>query len=245
MGAIPETAKVGSAHQTLADAVTNELRELIVDGAFPAGMRLVEHNLADQLEVSRVPLREAIMQLEAEGLVRRIPRRGTVVATLTATDVVELFDVRESLEALAAGLAALRAKPSDLAVLARHLDQAQLLAERGEAKEIARHNVAFHAEIIKIAGSALLESMMSPLQSRMRWLFRILTASDQDQDVMCQEHSEIYNVIASGDREHAEKLAREHIARTREPTLRVLRAQTALEDANIDSVPPSLPDIAK
>src|SRR3954468_19170524 len=100
MSTIRETAKVGSAHQTLADAVTNELRELIVDGVFPAGMRLVEHNLADQLEVSRVPLREAIMQLEAEGLVRRIPRRGTVVATLTATDVVELFEVRESLEAL-------------------------------------------------------------------------------------------------------------------------------------------------
>jgi DNA-binding GntR family transcriptional regulator len=241
MSAFRETAKVGSAHPTLADAVTNELRELIVDGVLSAGTRLVEHNLADQLAVSRVPLREAIKQLEGEGLVRRIPRRGTVVATLTATDVDELFDVRESLEALAAGLAALRADRADLAILAGYLDQAQLLSQRGEANEIARLNVTFHAGIIKMARSTLLEGLMAPLQSRMRWLFRILTASNQDQVLMCQEHSEIYEGIASGDRQRAEKLAREHIARTREPTLRVLRAQTG----NVDSFSLPTPDVAR
>ena len=223
---ISPLTRVGEQHRTLRDAVLDELRELIVEGVLPQGARLVEHDLAEQFAVSRVPLREAILQLEAEGLVRKLPRRGSVVATLTAKDVADLLDIREALEGLAAARTAQLSADADRAVLRQRLDQARTAADRGDVSVVARLNLAFHADLVRIADNDLLTTMVAPLQSRMRWLFRLLTTGTGDPGVMCREHSTIYDAIAAGDRDRAERLAREHVANTREPTLRLLRALT-------------------
>ena len=101
---------IGAADRPLSMQIYESLREAIIEGRIAPGTRLREQALADEFDVSRVPLREAIPQLEAEGFVRTLPRRGTVVTHLTMRDIHDLFDIRESLEALAARLAELESK---------------------------------------------------------------------------------------------------------------------------------------
>nr|WP_254896839.1 GntR family transcriptional regulator [Amycolatopsis sp. Hca4] len=113
--------------------VREELRERILTGRLRPGDRLVERELAEDLGVSRVPVREAIRSLEAEGfLVVQSPRR-VVVRQLARVDVEELFDVREALEGLAAGLAASRASAAELKRLERALADAARATSRGDA----------------------------------------------------------------------------------------------------------------
>lgn len=144
--------------------VREELRERILTGRLRPGDRLVERELAEDLGVSRVPVREAIRSLEAEGfLVVQSPRR-VVVRQLARVDVEELFDVREALEGLAAGLAASRAGAAELKRLERVLADAARATARGDAARITVLNSRFHDEIVAIAGNALLTTMLQPLE---------------------------------------------------------------------------------
>lgn len=220
--AVREPVKVGQQHQTLRDAVVDELRTLIIEGTLDPGQRLIERELATQLDVSRIPLREAILQLESEGLVQRLPRRGSVVAVLTREDVGELFDIREALEALAAGLAAVRRDPDALARLRRNLDQVAAATTRRQAGMVARLNVLFHQDIVQASGNKTLVAMMAPLHSRMHWLFRMAAASTSDLAALGGNHAEIYEAIAGGHRATAERLTRRHVIEMREPTLAFL-----------------------
>ncbi|WP_320781998.1 GntR family transcriptional regulator, partial [Streptomyces sp. CRN 30] len=108
----------GAPRGSLCGRAYDTLRRRIVEGELQPGQRLVERDLAAELEVSRIPLREALRLLEADGLVVLVPRRGALVAPFAPADVRHLFDVRESLEALAARLAAGRTGPAGLARLA-------------------------------------------------------------------------------------------------------------------------------
>ena len=89
-------------YRTLNDIVTDQLREAILSGQFPPGTTLNQRDIADQLSVSRMPVREAFRALELEGLIRGLPRRKAVVVTLQPEDVADIFDILATLEARAA-----------------------------------------------------------------------------------------------------------------------------------------------
>ncbi|WP_410573556.1 GntR family transcriptional regulator [Amycolatopsis sp. cmx-4-61] len=198
--------------------VREELRERILTGRLRPGDRLVERELADDLGVSRVPVREAIRSLEAEGfLVVQSPRR-VVVRQLARVDVEELFDVREALEGLAAGLAAARAGAAELKRLERVLADAGRATARGDAARITVLNSRFHDEIVAIAGNALLTTMLQPLEGRLRWL----TSQNEHWTELLDEHRRLYEAIASRDAERAKASAVEHVRVNREVTLRSL-----------------------
>ncbi|MET9001651.1 GntR family transcriptional regulator [Amycolatopsis sp. NPDC004169] len=198
--------------------VREELRERILTGRLRPGDRLVERELAEDLGVSRVPVREAIRSLEAEGfLVVQSPRR-VVVRQLARVDVEELFDVREALEGLAAGLAASRASAAELKRLERALADAARATARGDAARITVLNSRFHDEIVAIAGNALLTTMLQPLEGRLRWL----TSQNEHWAELLDEHRRLYEAIASGDAERAKASAVEHVRVNREVTLRSL-----------------------
>ncbi|WP_410614635.1 GntR family transcriptional regulator [Amycolatopsis sp. lyj-109] len=201
--------------------VREELRERILTGRLRPGDRLVERELAEDLGVSRVPVREAIRSLEAEGfLVVQSPRR-VVVRQLARVDVEELFDVREALEGLAAGLAAERAGAAGLKGLARVLADAARATARGDAARITELNSRFHDEIVAIAGNSLLSTMLQPLEGRLRWL----TSQNEHWIELLDEHRRLYEAIASGDAERAKASAVEHVRVNREVTLRALFPQ--------------------
>ncbi|MFG1964711.1 GntR family transcriptional regulator [Nonomuraea sp. NPDC049028] len=209
---------LGLAHTSLRDQVRLEIRNRIVKGQLPPGSKMVERELADELGVSRVPVREALRMLESEGFVHVVPRRGVVVKHLSQTDVQELFDVREALEAFTARRAAEQASKADMRRLKRHLDKASRAAAASNVDDFGDANVAFHDEITAIAGNHLLGTILEPLHGRLDWLFRQV----DDPERLCTEHTRLYEAIASGDSAAAAAFAVEHVTSSRKTALRIL-----------------------
>jgi DNA-binding GntR family transcriptional regulator len=200
------------------ERVREQLRERIVTGVLRPGDRLVERDLAEDLGVSRVPVREAIRSLEADGFVVVQSPRRVVVRQLSRVDVEELFDVREALEVLATGLACQRVDPSALRRLKRAVTEAARALAAGNITQAAEANVRFHQEIVTLAGNGLLLSMLHQLEDRLRWLFR----QNEDWDRLLHEHRRLYEAIASGDPELARACSAEHVRVNRALALRLL-----------------------
>ncbi|MGW4031486.1 GntR family transcriptional regulator [Streptomyces sp. NPDC004838] len=213
---------IGGAHRSLRDQVYLEVRERIIDGRYPSGRRVVERDLADELGVSRIPVREALQRLEAEGFITVQARRGAFVAPLGPAEAADFFDIRESLEALAASLAAARADHDGLRTLEKLLERARRAAGSARRiRELVSIHADFHQQIVVMSGNPLLQDLMAPLDGRLRRLFS-LTSAPTDGAEMCGEHEELYAAIRDGDVRAAERIARAHVAGTRETTMRML-----------------------
>ena len=128
----------------LRDVVFNTLRQAIITGEFAPGERLMEISLANRLGVSRTPVREAIRKLELEGFVVMIPRRGTYVADISIKDINEVYEIRTSLDVLAAGLAAERINDDELETLQRLLVEIGQHIEENNMDKIVEVDIAFH-----------------------------------------------------------------------------------------------------
>jgi len=225
------TAVDAAGRKSLRDVAYDELRSRIIGLDLAPGTRLIERDLAEELAVSRIPLREAMQRLERDGLVVVVPRQGAIVSPFTVDDVRDLFDVRENLEVLAARLAAERADEEGLAALAAQLDTARDATERGDKAAIAAANAKFHALIVDLAANPLLESILQPLEARTQWLFHL--TKERDATVQCREHEELLAAIADHDPDRAAESAFHHVHSGRETSLR-MAAQWS--DVDIDPV---------
>ncbi|MEU8777122.1 GntR family transcriptional regulator [Streptomyces sp. NPDC048606] len=182
-----------------------EVRERIVDGRYPMGSRLVEREVAEELAMSRVPVREALRALVAEGLLELLPHSGVRVRRLERADVRCLYEVWEPLAVQASRLAARTvsaARPHDppgLAALRESLERAEEAATAGEgAREVAEHT-AFHERIVVLGGNPLLARTMEQLG----WQLRLLFGMRAEPAHMRAQHADIFRHIASGDEEAA------------------------------------------
>lgn len=209
---------IGGRHTPLRTQVREELRERIVTGALAPGTRLIERDLADQLGVSRVPVREALRMLEAEGMVHTVPRKGVVVNSLSRRDVEELFDVREALEVMSCRRAAERSTDEGLHDLEELLAEARAAVAAGDPARIAQANAAFHEQITALADNLALAALMEPLRSKMRWLF----AQTDNPGHTVEEHQGLYDAIVSRDADSAAACAIEHVRSNREHVLEML-----------------------
>ena len=211
------------------------VRDRIIDGRLATGSRVREREVAEALGVSRIPIREAFPRLEAEGYIRTLPRRGAVVAPMELADIVELFDVRASLEVLAARLAATRCaagEPGDGLIEA--LEVAKGAVESSEGAAIADATSEFHDAIVELAGSHLLQSLLRPVKGRVKRLFHI--ASERDDDDVHREHRDLCDAIVRGQVERAAALALAHVERSRAETVPVLAArESAAGDGDAQS----------
>jgi DNA-binding GntR family transcriptional regulator len=213
MEAAPTASRSGSVYEWL--------RERIINGTLPAGQRIREREVALELDVSRVPVREALPQLESEGYIVTIPRRGAVVTHLTVQGVTELFDVRASLEVLAARLAAgAIAAGADTRRLTGLLGDAGRALADNDGHLIADLNAQIHEEILELSGNALLKRLMSPVNGRLRRLFHV--AADRDQAVQHDEHSALVQAILGGHAELAAALAFAHVEHSRNECLPIV-----------------------
>ncbi|MEU6305359.1 GntR family transcriptional regulator [Streptomyces chartreusis] len=208
------------------ERVLATLRQDIIAGRLLPGDRLVERELADRFGVSRVPVREAIRALVAEGFVHFETPRRTVVRRLSPADVKELFELREALEVYAAGLAASRATPEDLADLRELLRAAGSATEAGDAEKITDVNTRFHNRILAMAGNSLLTSVMEPVDGRLRWL----TRQNEEWPQLLTEHQDLYEAIASGDPDRARSHTLTHVQANYRSTVRHLFGDDPLGD---------------
>ncbi|BCY08675.1 GntR family transcriptional regulator [Actinoplanes sp. L3-i22] len=225
------TATSTGAAPSLRDSAYAELRRRIIDVVYRPGERLFERDLADELQVSRIPLREALQLLQNDGLVVLVPRQGALVAPFTAADVRDLFDVRESLEVLAARLAAERIDDAGLTRLRERMTAARDALARADDPATAAANSEFHRLIVTVAANPLLSAMMRPLEAKTQWLFNLTRRRDLIQQ--CDEHEEMYEAIAAHDAVRAAETAYEHIASGRAESITLAREWSA---ATIDPV---------
>jgi DNA-binding GntR family transcriptional regulator len=207
-------ATIGADHRPLRDKVVAELRRRIIECDYAPGHRLTEGRLADDFGVSRNPVREAIRVLEREGFLIALPRRGTVVASISAQDVENIFDVRLSLEVLTAQLAAQRVDTASAAVLEDLVTKA---AAAGTVNELAALNTTFHAQICRMSGNSLLVGIMESLHDRLQWIYR-QTALERAPDSWT-EHESLAAAICAGDPEAAAHAAHTHVLAARQTAL--------------------------
>ncbi|PRZ09636.1 GntR family transcriptional regulator [Isoptericola sp. CG 20/1183] len=205
------------ARPSLRETAYESLKSRIIGLDLHPGQRLVERDLATETGVSRVPLREALHQLEREGLVVLVPRQGALVAPFTRDDVEHLFEVRESVEVLAFRLAALRRSAADLAAMSAAVDAARDALARRDDAATAAANAGFHAVVVQACGNPLLQSMLAPLDARVRWLFHLTKRRDTREQ--CEEHAAMLAAIEARDADGVGALAHAHVASGREPSL--------------------------
>jgi DNA-binding GntR family transcriptional regulator len=158
---------VGLESSSLVELTVDRLRREILGGALGPGERLVEEQVTRRFGISRAPLREALRLLAQQGLVEHLPRRGARVATLSAQDAEELFEVRDVLERFAVGQA-LPKQPEDLVLLRSELEAMREAAMAGDLLELADAHRRFHVEVVALAGHRQLLVAYEPIQLKLQ-----------------------------------------------------------------------------
>ena len=200
---------MGAMHPPLTKLVTRALRDRILSGDIPLGERLIEGRLSEELGVSRMPVREALRELASEGIVTIEPRRGASVTTFTEEQKRELVEVRATLEALNAKLAAKRHDPEQIAELQGILEEGSSLAGSDDATALARQNARFHEAIGSVAGNSVLQETIRSLRDRTVMIFAPISRLRGKEN--WQEHAAILRAVIDGDAELAALLAARHV----------------------------------
>ena len=206
-------------YESEVERATRVIRDEILDGVRKPGSRLVERDLAADLGVSRVPVRDALKTLVAEGLVTPRPRTWATVREFTPADVADLNEVRSALEVLTFRLAANRRTREGLGRLRAVLDTELTAARAGDALKARRAAADFHETVTTIAGNDLLFEIDGLLRSRIRWLL----VQHENIEQVAAEHEALYDAIAQRDVARASTLILAHMGNIRyldDPTWR-------------------------
>ncbi|MEV0848588.1 GntR family transcriptional regulator [Streptomyces sp. NPDC049954] len=214
----------GAPDASLADRAREELRRRVVDRRYPPGTRLVEREVAAELRMSRVPVREALRSLAADGLLDTLPRGGARVRSLGRADIVHLYEVWEPLAVQVSRLAARNIERDregcapGVDSLARALGEAEGAAAAGdEAAEVAA-NTLFHDGLVALADNPLLSRTMEQLGWQLQFVFGRL----HDPAHMRAQHAVMYRHIVEGDETAAAAATLLHVRDSRSAALRSL-----------------------
>lgn len=182
----------------------------------------MEIQLADDLGVSRTPVREAIRKLELEGFVVMIPRRGTYVANLSIKDINDVYEIRISLDVLAAGLAAERIEPEELEELNRLLLEISEAAKTGPMEKIVKLDTAFHDVLYKASRNDRLRNIINNLREQITGIRGTSMRYPGRLADTLEEHRALVDSIAARDSERAQAAARIHLENAEHTLLKAM-----------------------
>lgn len=205
---------VGASHRPLRVAVRDEIRRWIIDGRLPQGERIMEEELAQDLGVSRNPVREALQTLAHEGFVELEPRRGARVMVLSDERAADVFEVREALEGLVAKLAAERRTDAQLAAIQALIAEGKEVLASEDVSDLPRLNSQFHSLLTEAANSPTLDELLEGLTHLIQWLYtrRVRERGAWSWD----EHVAIAAAVEERNPSKAQALAAHHIRKARE-----------------------------
>ncbi len=218
------------AYKPLREIVFETLREAIISGKLEPGERLMEIQMAEEMGVSRTPVREAIRKLELEGFVVMIPRKGAYVAGISLKDITDVFEVRAALEALAAGLAAERITDAEIERLERSLVAYSEQTNQQNIDGIVETDTDFHDLLYKASRNERLLMIITHLREVIQRVRTVsLSQPGRSKDAV-EEHREIVDAIADRNVELAQTLAREHIFHAETSMLNSLKGAKSKND---------------
>ena len=198
-------------YKPLRDVVFENLRSAILEGKLKSGQRLMEVQLAEQLGVSRTPVREAIRKLELEGLVVMLPRKGAYVANISVKDLMDVLEIRASLEGLGVSLAAERRDDEDIKKLEEIEIEFEEAVKTQNIEMLLKKDIEFHECIFKSANNKKLAKMINSLWEQVQ-RFRITYVSDLNASLsLIDEHQAILGAIREANVLEAKNFAIEHI----------------------------------
>jgi DNA-binding GntR family transcriptional regulator len=199
--------------QQLWEAVADRMRAEILSGNLAGGSKLIEAELAERFGTSRGPVREAMRELAREGLLVEIPRRGTVVSTLSARDLTEVYAVREALETGASRAAIAKASDAELAALAGHLDALEESWAAGASYlDSSTHDLAFHRALVALAGNDRMAAIYDQMLAQTRLLLRSAAAETPTlrEGMNPSAHRDILGALLARDTHAAEAAIASH-----------------------------------
>lgn len=198
-------------HHPLNQRVYQRLQAMLLRGDLPPGAQLDERELAEQMGVSRTPLREAIVHLVREGMVEHRPYRGNFVRTFTPKQVNDLYQVRMSLESLAVRLAVPKLSDEDIQHIGAILDEIQQTLEQGDMDGYSNADRRFHEFIAHCTGNEFLIDSLNRLSAQIQL---VRAFANRDPEVVArtaQERPRIWAALKARDADAAAKLMEEHI----------------------------------
>ncbi len=202
--------------RSLAENAADRIREQVLIGGYTQGQHLVEARIADELQISRGPVREAFKMLRAEGLLTEEPRRGTFVVSITPQDVRDIYGLRAAIEG-AAARAICRSRSAD--AIARLDDAAEAIsraAASADAAEVARADLAFHEALCELSGNVRLLETFRRYVPVLRGLLRLDERVMPSIDDVADQHRPVVAAIRTGDEAEAVRLVTEHCERAGE-----------------------------
>lgn len=209
-----------NSYKPLREVVCETLRQAIRDGVFKPGERLMEVPLAEELGVSRTPVREAIRKLELEGFVVMIPHRGTYVADISLKDVTQVFEIRSALEELAAQLAAERITPDEIEFLERMLVEISTFMEEKNMDKVVEADINFHEVLYKASRNERLVEIIHNLREQ-TLRFRTMSMNQPGRLVKTwEEHRLLVEAIADRNPAQAREIARIHMEHSEQALLK-------------------------
>ncbi|MHC2105439.1 GntR family transcriptional regulator [Methylobacterium sp.] len=197
----------------LSDRIRNALTDAITSGEIPAGTALDEQNLAQRYGASRTPVREALRQLAASGLVEVRPRRGVVVARLTPERIADMFETTAEIEAMCARLATYRMTPLERGRLMDLQEDSAAAVEAGDVDAYDRLNRAFHESLYAATHNSFMAEQALAIRERLAAFRRTQLRHGDRIRRSRDEHGEILAAIAEGDGELAARRMRAHMLR--------------------------------
>ena len=199
-------------HAPLRGLIEAQLIDSIVSGQLPAGSRLTETELAEQLGTSRIPVREALQAAARDGWVDLLPRQGARVHVPQISEVEDVFAVRAALESECARVAAANASTEEIQELRRLIRTGRSLAEAEDEVGASQANTEFHRQVAAIAGNRVMSQVLSKFELRIRWYFSHVAGARGVQSWI--EHDRILDAILAGDAEQAAHESRHHTQAT-------------------------------
>ena len=196
---------------SLRGQVFHAIREDILKGRYKENDELREATLGKELGVSRTPVREALRQLELEGLVKIIPNRGAFVTGITEKDVCDIYMIRSVLEGLCVQMAAEHMTKERIDELEEVLVLAEYYLEKGNMEQLTELDGKFHQILYTASGSRILDHVLSDFHKYVQLARRNSVKTESRAQKSLEEHREILEALKENDAEKAERLANTHI----------------------------------
>ncbi|YBV95072.1 GntR family transcriptional regulator (plasmid) [Phyllobacteriaceae bacterium JZ32] len=210
-------------HRTLSGALLEEIRQGILSGRYAAGTQLRQDALAESFGVSRIPIREALFQLEAEGLVKILPQRGAVVSDLSRNEIDDVFELRILLEPRLLAASAPKLAEEDFDRLKeKHESYVKAIAENA-VNEYGRLNAELHMAMYHLADMPRTQQIVASLLQTSDRYTRIQLSNTAAMQRAMEEHAELIHLCRSGRFDRAARFLAEHVAAVRDDLVSVLK----------------------